>query len=219
MPGLGDFLGAMLGELASARLRGDVETLRLADVYASHELLRHLPVPRFRMPEVRIDLPAIVEGGAGDPAAPIDTGRLTTVVVAGIRQKLEERQIALTRAQDTQLAKAVGQVIKDALAGAAPPPAQAIGDRVVQGVRKTLGRAITEEHAPMLQEMKAEIARLVVMERAAASRISIVPHTAAIREVPDADRLIRIHLVISEEAVEWTTLELEGGPQERLVQE
>lgn len=219
MPDLGDFLGALLGELASARLHGDVETLRVADIYANHELLKHLPVPRFRLPEVRIDLPAIVEGGAGEPATPVDVKKTTATIIGAVRRKLEEKQIALTRTEDTRFARAVGQVLEESLTSPAPPPANGIADRVVSELRATSPRVAEDEHAQTLQEVKREVARHVVVARAAAAHIRILPHTGAVREVPDADRLIRIHLVISEEAVEWTVLDTAGGPKERLVQE
>lgn len=219
MPDLGDFLGAILGELASARLSADLETLRVADIYANHELLKHLPVPRFRMPEVRVDLPAIIEAGAGGATPPVDVKKTTAAVLGAVRRKLDEKQIPLTRAEDARLAKNVGQALEESLRAPAPPAAQTIAERVVNELRAASPRVALAEHAPAFQEVKAEIVRSVLVSRGAAARISILPHTGAVREVPDADRLVRLHLVISEEAVEWTVLDTASGPKERLVQE
>ena len=219
MPDLGDFLGTLLGELAVARLHADVETLRIADIYANHELLKHLPVPRFRLPEVRIDLPAIIEAGAAASPKPVDVKKTTATILERVRRKLEERDVALTRTEDARLAKIIGRILEESLGARPPAAAQTIAERVVSELRAASQRIAGTEHHQMLQELKAEIVRGVVISRAAAARISILPHTGAVREIPDADRLIRLHLVISEEAVEWTVLDTAGGTKERLVQE
>ena len=219
MPDLGDFLGALLGQLAEARLHGDVETLRVADIYASHELLKHLPVPRFRMPEVRIDMPAVVEKATGKPSAPFDLRKTTASILDAVRQGLEDKKIPLTRAEDAELVQRVGRVLDEAVKAPAPPSATGVADRVTSALRDVAPRTATEEHAVTLREVRGDVMRVFAVARAGSTRISILPHTGAVREVPDADRLIRIHLVISEEAVEWTTIESESGPRDRLVQE
>ena len=61
MPALGEYLGALLSEVANARLQADLESARIAQLYASHPILQHLPVPRFRLPNVVLDLPVAVE--------------------------------------------------------------------------------------------------------------------------------------------------------------
>jgi hypothetical protein len=33
----------------------------VAELYADHPLLRNMPVPRFRMPDVEIDVPVVVK--------------------------------------------------------------------------------------------------------------------------------------------------------------
>lgn len=224
MPALGDFLGALLGELASARLHADVETLRVADVYANHELLKHLPVPRFRLPEVRLDLPAIIEAGDEQPQR-VDVSKVKSAVVATVRSRLADSRIGLTRVEDTQLARDIGSAVESALLSTAPPPARSVADRIVQTVRYASRSIANEEgtgtgrHDAMLEEMAREVSRQIVLARATASRINILPHTGAVREVPDSDRLVRLHLLISEESVEWTVIETMSGPKERLVLE
>ena len=70
MPRLGDFLGQLLAEVTEARLQADAEALRVAELYSSHPLLCRFPVPRFRLPEVEVDVPVVVSDGA----SPVATG-------------------------------------------------------------------------------------------------------------------------------------------------
>src|SRR3989442_8134315 len=71
MPYLGDYLGHLLSEITTARVQADLESVRIADLYASHPLLRHMAVPRFRLPNVTIDAPVVItrmeEAPAGQP--------------------------------------------------------------------------------------------------------------------------------------------------------
>src|SRR5438132_458461 len=69
MPALGEYLGTLLAEITSARLQADLEAARIAQLYASHPLLQHMPVPRFRLPSVSLDLPVAVE--KIDPPPPV----------------------------------------------------------------------------------------------------------------------------------------------------
>src|ERR1044071_5280346 len=71
MPYLGDYLGHLLSEITNARVQADLESVRVADLYASHPLLKHMAVPRFRLPNVTIDAPVVMrnmdEAAAGQP--------------------------------------------------------------------------------------------------------------------------------------------------------
>src|SRR5688572_19693895 len=61
MSNLGDYLGQLMSEIAMARMQADLETVRLAELYASHPLLKHLPVPHVRLPDVDVDLPVLIK--------------------------------------------------------------------------------------------------------------------------------------------------------------
>ena len=60
MPRLGDFLGTLMSEIVIARVRADLETIRVAELYASDDLLRHMAIPSFRLPEVSVTVNLIV---------------------------------------------------------------------------------------------------------------------------------------------------------------
>ena len=60
MPYLGDYLGQLLAEISLARLQADLETVMLAELYAAHSILRTMPVPHMRLPEVELDIPVLI---------------------------------------------------------------------------------------------------------------------------------------------------------------
>lgn len=71
MPRLADFLAAMMADAVQARVRADLEVLKVAEAYSSHALLKHLPVPRFRMPDITVEFSAVVTGVEGVGQAPM----------------------------------------------------------------------------------------------------------------------------------------------------
>src|SRR5207249_4457466 len=76
MPNLGDYLGQLFGELTLARLQADLESARIADLYFNHPLLRHFPVPRFRLPTVVLEVPLAIQGVEAIPEGAPPRGRL-----------------------------------------------------------------------------------------------------------------------------------------------
>src|SRR2546425_6475217 len=85
MPALGEYLGTLLAEITSARLQADLESARIAQLYASHPLLQHMPVPRFRLPNVVLDLPVAVEKIDQPSGATVPL----TAELSALRQKIE----------------------------------------------------------------------------------------------------------------------------------
>src|SRR5260370_11849786 len=92
MPRLGEVLAALLSDAAQARVRADLETISIAEAYSRDPLLKNLPVPRFRLPDITVDVPLLISEveGTTDPATglPFDEptpGELRNVVRAGLR--------------------------------------------------------------------------------------------------------------------------------------
>ena len=60
MPNLGDILGSIMAEFTLARVRADLEAVKLMTLYRSEGLLDGASVPRFRLPDITIDLPMVI---------------------------------------------------------------------------------------------------------------------------------------------------------------
>src|SRR5260221_4991317 len=83
MPHLGDYLGQLLSEIVIARAHTDLETIRVAELYASHPHLKHFPVPHLRLPTITLDLTYAVEESEkmpedGSPRGSIDPKAMRT---------------------------------------------------------------------------------------------------------------------------------------------
>lgn len=60
MPRLGDLVGTLMAEFTLARVRADLEAAKLVELYGSEGLLEGAPVPRFRLPDITVDMPVLV---------------------------------------------------------------------------------------------------------------------------------------------------------------
>ncbi len=87
MPYLGDYVGQLLSEVTIARMQADIEAVRVAELYAGHPLLRNMPVPHFRLPNVEVDVPVVVKQMEEQPAGELPRG---TPILADMRKAFDK---------------------------------------------------------------------------------------------------------------------------------
>lgn len=232
MPYLGDYLGQLLSEIALARMHADLETIRLAELYAAHPLLRSMPVPHVRLPDVELELPILVKtvgeprggesprGGAAWP----DLRRKFAEVLSAF---LSKAGLALSAAENKKLRAALDERL-DALD--LPPEISVDVQGMADDLTATALRAIEElkprsdaEGAAHFAEIAAELKTVVRREflkiRTPPPRLDVIVTSAEIREASTPENVTRLKLKVSEQGVEWTTIESDGVRRERLVPE
>lgn len=232
MPYLGDYIGHLLSEMTIARMHADLEAMRVAELYASHPLLRHMPVPHFRLPEVNMDVPlAIKQVEESKPdqsprgAAPI--GELRKTFESLIGKQLTRHGFEVP----PEFKKRLKLVLDEEIGELRQPTETGVGvrriaDRFVNaalGAFKDVQRVdqpIKKERIEKLESELKQVAQLEFLKlRPAPPRLHVLATTNEIREVGSSENLTRIKLRVTEDAVEWTTIESEGQMQDRLVPE
>ncbi len=224
MPKLGDYLGHLLSEITIARMQADLEAVRVAELYAGHPLLRNMPVPRFRMPDVEIDVPIVVkdleepsDGDTPQRNPSIEEIRklfdkvLTSTLAKGniklnaaaqkkLNATLDKRVIALTR--PTEIAIDMNRVSQDFSINAV----------------KAVGEAIKPEKRAEFEETLKDSVRVELIKiRKPPTRLNVLVTSAEIREAGPSEVVTHLRLKISEESFEWTTIESDEGKNDRLV--
>jgi hypothetical protein len=231
MPFLGDYLGHLLSEITMARVQADLEAVRVAELYASHPLLKNMAVPRFRLPTITLDVPVSVasmeeakagESPRGGVALPVLRERFGML----LGQQLERAKIELSDAERATLDQALDRSVADA----AVPPYLAsssvhMADDLVATVIRILGASrptSTSEGPPVLETLADDLgaaARQAFLGlRAEPPRLHVLVTTAELREAPK-ELLAQLHLSISEEAFEWSLSESPGRARSKLVPE
>ena len=232
MPNLGDYLGQLIGELTIARVQADLEALRVAEMYLSHPILRSLPVPRLRLPEVRLDVPVVIRE-MEEP--PIDESARGGAPLGEMRRRfdeilsdhLEKTNWRLSRQQMRQL-----NALLDARVEALSEPREIAVDlrRVADDFATETYRWLTapgrpaagldpDEAAGREQDLRRTAWSAFFRLRKPPPRLSVLVTTAEVREAGPTDILTRLQLRLTEDGVEWTSIESEGRMQQRLVPE
>lgn len=233
MPYLGDYLGHLLSEIATARVQADLETVRMAELYAGHPLLRHLPVPRFRLPTLTLDVPVVIQDvEQAQPDVSPRGAQGAAVTRAGFNKllntHLRRAKIKLSEKERQGLHEALEQAEARRTMTRSFAPAGAGGetDEMVSAAVKFIGS--TESPG-----LAADPARLQVFETGLRAelierfpdkpseppRLLVQVTNTALRDAGPSELMTRLHLSISEDAVEWTTVEAQGRTIEKLLPE
>jgi hypothetical protein len=61
MAKLSEYIGSVVASLTSARVMSDLQTIKVAEEYAKHDLLKHFSVPRMKLDHVELTIPVALE--------------------------------------------------------------------------------------------------------------------------------------------------------------
>jgi len=229
MPTLGEYVGQLMAEITQARVQADVEATRIAELYASDPLLKYMPVPRFRLPTLTLDVPVAVnsasvpdgtlpESGTGegvDPAdilpafdrvfpAQLDAARLTL----SIDGREKARQYVLEFARYTKPGMAPADVAREVTS---------IITEVIYELARSEGAPDGAVEA-FLPAFQGALQRELQAPSGALARVDVNVTTSQLREVGSPDLLVRLRLSVSEESMEWSvTPNPDGTTTSRLV--
>ena len=227
MQNLGDFLGHLMSEITIARMQADIEAIRIAELYASHPLLVHMPVPHFRLPNIDIDVPVIVkameEEQPGQPprGAPV-LKEMQNKFASLLDNYIAQESIRLTSAERKNLNSAVEKTFAEF----GQPREIAVNIRkVADRVSDVVASALPEQSgasnkAKVRDDLKTRSQLEFLNLSKPPPRLKVLVATSEIREAGPTDIITRLHLKINEEAFEWTTVENSNGEKnEKLISE
>jgi hypothetical protein len=232
MSNLGDYLGQLMSEIAIARMQADLETVRIAELYAQHPLLRTMAVPRIRLPDVDLDVPVLIKGteapregetprggvaNKADMRKAFDTVLKAHIMKVGVvlpPETSKKLRVALDR-QEKTLEAAPAETAIDVHSSADAMTATALKvlkDQPIAHLEGTLHKIDAEQ---LKLEARSELLKL----RSAPPRLDVIVSSAEIREGASADNVTRIRLKITEQGFEWTSVGTNGDKRDLLVPE
>ena len=225
MVNLSDFIGQLTTSITRARVQADVEVIRVAEMYANHPLLKHFPVPRFRLPKVELDVPMIIEEC---PSTDSSTGKLTAATIKkhaaeAMQLQIEKHNVRMSQEQAKLLLKTI-----DSVADEAEGSSEVALDAT--SVTKKLSTELSKQLSKILRMKKADLTKVMsgftcslktklLSIRAASPSLKVITETAKIKEIGRDSELMRLRLTMDEDAVEWTVTDIDGEEVEKLVPE
>lgn len=218
---LGDYIGQMVSELTVARMQADLEAIRVAELYANHELLRHFPVPRMRLKDIDIDMSVVVlkADEIPDNASPrgsVPMGVMKTIFKTTVDEILTLHNINLSQ-PEVNNHDAIADLVFERHRGpeVVRVDSNLVADRLTATVRSLLAKKKLEKSQidAITDSVRSTIRRRFTESRILPPSLMVGVTSKEIREASD-ESLVRISLKITEEGLEWNHIYPEDGGDE-----
>lgn len=235
---LGDVLAALLAEVHGGRVAADLRAANIARLYAESETLRGFPVPIFRIGEVVLELPLLIQGLASKPDDPVrafpDRDQLVRASLETLKsldlsglgvsmagdQPEQQRRLSEAMVEEWRLYEE-GRLTDEALLSAlARRTVDTARDAIKSGARSA-ARDILPRIAMMLEEALRSRFRNHLSDAAKPapdSGLRVAISSDAIREAGGAQSgaVTRITVKLFEEAGRWTASGTSPGEDTKL---
>lgn len=222
MPYLGDFLGLLAREVTLARLHADTEAVRVAELYAADPLLKSFPIPRFRLPAVNLHLSVAVQAmDEVHPGPQVDLSKVKPLFDAILDARLEEAGHALTPDAHSTIDDAVATALEDLTAD----PSRTVGSWAIAKTLTDAAHSALSQYEPFagtkfdpqqLNLLPALEAAFIPI-RMPPSRLTVAVTAAQLNEA--GENVVHLDLTLSEDSMEWTTLNPDDPASAKLVPE
>lgn len=231
MPTLKDYLGSLVKDLNYARVIADVESANIAKMYAEHDLLKHFSIPRMKIQDTELTIPVAIdelEKSVETDYQPIDNKRFYTKTYAEIKNVFKVS--SFNREISTALRKAIFAQIdtleKSVKSGADIRTSlndfsESISDISIKAIksdkkeRDVFERALKfhdindDQIREKLVENLAKYLQPEIKPREMTGKIENAKVTVESDKLKDKkpETLLYIKLKITEESMEWQTIE------------
>ncbi len=214
-----------------ARVQADLESVRVAEIYANHPLLKHMPVPRFRLPTVRLDVPVMIQGhdaGEDENGPELDRDAAAEKFVEILDDVLGDRDVEISddeRESIRRMALLKVAEYQEASPGMAGSLTGIVGDLVkfvVRMIRPKLeaGPDSEQELSAIREDLRRRAMTTYVQYVAAPRRLEAEMSTMQVKEAGSREILARVRMTVTEDGVEWAeVVDADGEPVDRLVSE
>ena len=230
MPPLSEFLGHLMSEVVRARALADVESTRIAAMYAADPLLKHFTVPRFRLPDLTIDVPMIINRIDGAPATaqpqqPMERPTLRKLFETIVMEQLQRLGAKAKKSVLGELRKKVASLVSED-DGPGVVDVHGWGEQMLLRVLPQITQAFDVDGSLLETAIRAAWrAKFGEPAEPKPSSPAQEPSRIDVRFTPEelqsagAANVTRFHISVKENGLEWTSLERDGKVEQRLVAE
>lgn len=234
MATLKDYLGSLVKDLNQARMIADLETAAIAKMYAENKYLQHFSVPRMKILETELTIPIAVDEiqHYKEESIPIDNKKFYKIVYAELKNTLGVKSFSrdATTILNKEIYTQIDILEKEIKAGndaekSLDAFSNAVSSRSMEVIakdsrakivlKKTLEKHKLNSNA-FNELLKANIKKFTIDEikpvdfaqKIENTQVTVESHK--LKEI-DAKNIVVIKLKITEESMEWQTMEDDEG--------
>ena len=230
MATLNEYLGGIFSSITDARVMADVQTVKVAEQYAKHDLLKHFSVPRMRISDIELTIPVAIEGLNQrtelqlDPIGNADFKRINARELSRLVGYSELPPVAGQKLL-TALDSRIGMLIENIKAqGDVQKPISIFARDIVNDLFEIGAQAKLHEGKFPDGYYQDEIAKysyelgmgLVtgIVDKPVLDQLTVIAESHRLREQRPED-VIRIRMKVSEDGMEWQASQRDDGTLER----
>ncbi|SNR14307.1 hypothetical protein [Tenacibaculum jejuense] len=221
---LKDYLSSLVVGINQARMMADLESARIAEIYAKDNLLKTFSIPRFRTPDIELNIPVAIGNLESEPVKdyqPIDNvqfnsatynvfkdfsktssfDRKTSTILRSAIAKETDSLEKRIKADDTQKEAAMESLSKNL--------AELYLSRVDDNI----------EIESLQQKIKTELTPRIQKKQLAQHQTKVIVQANELREIKP-ENIIQIKMKLSEDGMEWhSTANDDGSTNMKLLPE
>ncbi|WP_124981331.1 hypothetical protein [Nonlabens xiamenensis] len=231
---LQEYLGTLISSVNQARVMADVESARIAQVYAGDDLLKNFPVPRFRAQDIELDIPVAIDGFDQQQHQPdyqpIDNKSFNTSSYALMKDAA--RVSSFSRKTSSYLNSKIAQLSQTLETDLkANVPKEEAFKKYEDAAGSLFSKAIemdriasTDQDQPVMayksllrNNLKSQVTGKTITNKLENARVIV--EAGQLREIPN-ESIIRIKMKLFEDGMEWhSSSDPDGQVHNRLLPE
>ncbi len=230
MATLNDYLGGLFASISEARVMADLHSAQVAEQYAKHDLLKHYSIPRMRIGDIELTIPVAIQGLVERSELqldPIGNAEFKRAMVRELSRYVGYVQLPpladqrLGIALDTHIPETVKAIreTNDVVKGMRTFAEWAVTDfQVIVQDTKLAGDGVerifaTDEAISYFHELGIGLVKGLV-DKPILDQLTVIAESEQLRNQRPED-IVRIHMRVNENGMEWQTLQRDDGTIER----
>ncbi len=221
---LKDYLGTLISGVNQARVMADVESAKIAQAYASDNILKHFPIPRFRAQDVELDIPIAIDSfdeQAVEDYQPIDNKSFNSSTYQSMKDaaKVSSFSRETSRFLNSEIAKKSKELEKEMKANESKEIAFSKYEEKMTAAFTNaieMDKVSVNERDEMINKYR-QILKNKVYEDVKTRQVTntlenaqVIVEASKLRDIPN-ENIVRIKLKLFEDGMEWHTSEDENG--------
>jgi len=216
---LKDYLSSLVVGVNQARMLADFESARIAEIYAKDTILKNFSVPRFRTPDIELTIPVAVnslESEYEKEYEPIDNVSFNSLTYTALKE------VGQTDAFDRKTSINLRSVIStetDLLEKRIKADAtqktvalQSFSKNIAKLYVKNVDDAV--DYEKLVTKIETDLTPHIASKQVAEMNTKVMVQANELKEV-NPEHMIQIKMKLSEEGMEWHTINTEDGTTEQ----